>query len=344
MNTPRVNELDLLRCVAVIAVVLFHYAFRGYAADAMSTMPYPLLAPVAKYFYLSLELLFLISGFVIAMTASARSFRHFVISRIVRLYPAFWVCCTITFVVTLAIGEPRYSASLGQYLVNMTMLAEFLGVVSIDGAYWFLYVEIIFYALVATALFIGGMQRFQLFLALWLVAEMALEALPIGRHPSRLLADYSVCFIAGAEFYLIWAGGLSLTRVAMIAGTLGIALLQAMNRIPGFEVNYSTTINAYVVAGVIVACFLAMLLVALKRTGALGRSRWMLAGAVSYPLYLLHHNIGFMIFNALYPAINPHVLFWGTIAGVLGAAFAVHVFIEKRLSLPMKAAIARFAE
>lgn len=75
-------------------------------------MPYPLLAQPAKYGYLGVELFFMISGFVILMTASNNSLKRFFISRAVRLYPAFWVCCTITFLLILAVGQPRYSASL----------------------------------------------------------------------------------------------------------------------------------------------------------------------------------------------------------------------------------------
>jgi peptidoglycan/LPS O-acetylase OafA/YrhL len=332
MTPGRVNELDLLRFVAALAVVLFHYAFRGHAADAMSAMPYPLLASTFKYGYLALESLFMISGFVISMTVTNRGLRHFVISRIVRLYPAFWVCCTITFAVTLAIGAPRYSATVGQYLANMTMLSGFVGVPSIDGAYWFLYIELIFYAAVAAALAIGGIHRYPWFLALWLLAEIALEALPIGRHPYRLLADYSVCFIAGAQFFLVWSQGISPTRLIMIGVCLAVALFQAINRLPGFEAHYHTSMNRYVVAGIIAASFLALLLISLRRTGAMGRTRWLLAGAISYPLYLLHQHIGYMIFNALYPAVNSHVIFWGTLAVMMGAAFAVHVFIEKRFA------------
>lgn len=48
MRNTRVNEIDLLRFMAVLAVVFFHYAFRGYAGDARSVMAYPLLASVSK--------------------------------------------------------------------------------------------------------------------------------------------------------------------------------------------------------------------------------------------------------------------------------------------------------
>ena len=166
MPKDRINEIDLLRFLAVMAVVIFHYAFRGYASDGMSIMPYPL-APLAKYGYFGVHLFFLISGFVILMTASNGSLRQFFVSRFARLYPAFWACCTITFIATALIGAPRYTASIGQYLVNMTMMSDFLHVGSIDGVYWSLFVELRFYAFIAVLLMIGKIRKAELFLAIW---------------------------------------------------------------------------------------------------------------------------------------------------------------------------------
>lgn len=51
-----VNDIDLLRFISALFVVFFHYAFRGYAADGMSLLPYPMLAPIAKYGYLGVEM------------------------------------------------------------------------------------------------------------------------------------------------------------------------------------------------------------------------------------------------------------------------------------------------
>lgn len=343
MTNSRINELDGLRFVAVLGIVFFHYAFRGYAADAFSVMPYPWLASASKYGVHGLEMLFLISGFVITMTAANRNLRHFVISRFVRLYPTFWVCCTITSILILMIGAPRFSVTLGQYLVNMTMLSEFFRVPSIDGVYWFLCVEILFYGAVAMAVFLGGMQRFQWFLVAWFAIEVLLEFLPIGRNPARMLADYSVYFIAGAEFFLIWSRGLSASRVVMVVATLALAIVQEINRLPAFEKHYHVIIDRNLIVGAIVVMFVVMLLIALRRTGPLARARWMLPSAISYPLFLLHENIGFMIFNRLYPAINPHLLFWGTIALMLALSLAVHVVIERRLSAAMTATLNRLA-
>jgi len=333
----RVNEIDLLRFIAALAVLFYHYAFRGFAADARSSMPYPLLEPVAKYGHLGVELFFLISGFVILMTASRGSLKAFAVSRFVRLYPAFWTCCTLTFLAILAIGAPRYSATLPQFLVNMTMLSKFVGVPSIDGVYWSLFIELQFYAMVAVVVALGWIGRAPLILALWLVASIALEAFPIGPLRALLITAYSAYFIGGAACYLIWSHGISAGRLAIVAGSLALALYQSLDALPRFEQRFSTDMSAEVVAAIVIGCFAVMLLVATGRSGWFGRRRWLAAGVVTYPLYLLHPNIGYMVFNLAWPAVNAHLLFWGLTLIMIALAYAVHVFVERPLSPYLKA-------
>lgn len=339
-----------MRFLAALSVVFYHYTFRGYAADALSVMPFPSFAPLAKYGYLGVELFFMISGFVVLMTAAAsRRLRDFSISRIVRLYPAFWACCTITFAATVAFGAPRHISTIDQYLMNMTMLSGLSKFQPIDGAYWSLLVEIRFYALVAVVLAIGKIHQAQLFLLVWLLASILLEILPIAASPMGwtppdslrylrylLIVNYSPYFIAGATCFLIWSTGPSLAKFAIIIASWTLGLFQSGPSLHHFEIYYKTNLDFNITSGIITTFFLVMLLISMRRMGPFGRYRWPLAGALSYPLYLLHQNIGYIIFNRFYPAINPHLLLWGTITLVLVAAYAVHVVVERRLSLKMK--------
>lgn len=340
----RVNEMDLLRFLAAMAVVFYHYAFRGHAADDMSAMPYPLLANVARYGYLGVDLFFIISGFVILMTAANGSLRSFLVSRIVRLYPAFWACCTLTFVLTLLLGGYRYRADLSQYLVNLTMLSEFFHVEAIDGVYWSLFVELRFYALVTLLLLCGRIDQIEPILVGWLVATVLLLIWPIRRLNTWLITDYSANFIAGATCFLIWSRGQSARRVGLLVMAWILALWQAMHSLPGLEQHYDTRLSSITVAGIITVFFLVMFLVATRCTGVFARRRWVLAGALTYPLYLLHQHIGFMIFNLAYPAVNAHLLFCATIAGMLGLAYLVHVQVERRFSRPLKDGIDRLLD
>lgn len=329
MSNARVNEIDLMRFAAALAVVFFHYAFRGIAADDMALMGYPALAPVSRYGFLGVQLFFMISGFVILMTAARGSLRGFVVSRVVRLYPAFWACCTITFLVTLWIGGARYHATFGQYLANMTLMSEFIGVESIDGVYWSLFVEIRFYAMVALLLVLGRIHQAPLFMAAWLLVSLALTVVPIDTLRRLLAVESAAYFVAGAACYLVWSNGLSRGTVALLLASWALAVLQAFSWVPEFEAHYRTTLGMPVVVAIISTFFAAMLLVSLRRTGAFGARRWVALGALTYPLYLLHQNIGFMLFNLAWPA-NPHIVFWGTLALVLVLSHAVHVLVERR--------------
>lgn len=338
MIKRRLKELDLLRFLAAIAVVIFHYAFRGYARGDMSTMPYPLLAESAKYGYLGVELFFMISGFVILMTASNNNLKAFFISRAVRLYPAFWVCCTLTFLITLAIGQPRYTANLYQYIINMTLLSDFMGVPSIDGVYWSLFVEIKFYLMISILLGFKKLEKIETYLVLWLLISATAEVFTFEKMRSILITDYSAFFIAGATFYIIWSKGFTKTRVLLLMGALALASYTAIVWAELLETKYSTQFNPLIVCSIIILFFMTFFLIATNKTAAIGALNWTTLGALTYPLYLLHQMIGFMIFNIAYPAVNPHILLWGTTALMIGASYIVH----KKIEAPLASLIKKF--
>lgn len=339
MPSNRVYEIDLLRFLAALSVVLFHYTFRGYAADGMSIMPYPLLAPYAKYGFLGVQLFFMISGFVILMTAQGGSLKKFVISRIVRLYPAFWACCTITFLVTLMLGAGRYAASLQTYLVNMTMTSQFVHQPDIDGVYWSLFVEMRFYVLIGLILLFRKMARIELILTLWLIVSSVEVFVPVPKLGFFLVPEFASYFIAGATFYMIYANGFTVRRLAVVLGALAMSLHHTLSLIAGLEQHYHVAFHAYVLASAIVAFYIVLLLVALRHTAFLSRKQWVAVGALTYPLYLVHQNVGFMLFNWLYPSVNANVLLWGTVGLMLFVAYAVNRHVERAYAKDIKNAL-----
>jgi peptidoglycan/LPS O-acetylase OafA/YrhL len=345
MNKPRANEIDLLRFLAALAVVVFHYAFRGYAANS-SSMPYPLLAPIAKYGCYGVELFFLISGFVILMSASSGSLKHFVVSRIVRLYPAFWVCCTLTFLILLFFG--RNAPTLVQYTSNMTMLSGFpfmqkiAPVTHMDGSYWSLVVEMRFYALVAVVLLLRQIHRAELFLAGWLVTVVLFELAGMDHLRDVLIVDYAAYFIAGAMMYRIWSHGVSPLRLGVIVVSWLLALYESWIGVPKLEAASHTTMDRGLVLFLITVSFVLMLVVALKKSGWFGRRNWMVVGALTYPLYLVHQAIGYVVFNHFYPGSNPHALLWGTVAAMIGVAYVINVHVEQPVAGAFKQRLNRW--
>jgi peptidoglycan/LPS O-acetylase OafA/YrhL len=345
MNKPRANEIDLLRFLAAIAVVLFHYAFRGYVGHA-SSMPYPWLAEVVKYGCYGVELFFMISGFVILMSASSGSVKHFAISRVVRLYPAFWVCCTLTFLVLVMFGRNQPSVAL--YLSNMTMLSGF-GFMQkivpgphIDGSYWSLVVEMRFYALVALVLVLRQIRHTELFLCGWLATVVLFEWAGMEHLREILIVDYASFFIAGAMMYQIWSHGLSRLRVGVILGCWGLSLYESWIGLPKFEASTHTIMDRGIVLSLVTVFFVVMFLVAVKKTGWIGRQNWVKLGALTYPLYLIHQSIGYVVFNQLYPAWNPHLLLWGTLATMIVVAYLINVYVERPAANALKQLLNRW--
>ena len=92
----RFYEIDLLRFSAALSVVFYHYTYCGYQAGHLSPISDPEWARITRYGWLGVQLFFLISGCVVLLSAQGKTVRQFVISRVTRLYPAFWVACTPT--------------------------------------------------------------------------------------------------------------------------------------------------------------------------------------------------------------------------------------------------------
>ncbi len=332
----RVNELDLLRFLAALTVVFHHYSLNGFAINFQTISPYPLLSSIFRYGYLGVDLFFMISGFVILMTAASGDLRHFVLSRLVRLYPAFWACCTISFVVILTMRSSEYSATFGQYLVNMTMLSGFIGVESIDSVYWSLFIELKFYALVAIILLLGRIQQIETIFMIWLAITIVLMIYPVWHFKIALLDGYSTNFIAGATFFFMWSKGITWRRCLVVILAWCCALYQSTIDVHEFEIRIRNDLSPYVIAIIVSSFFVIMGLIACRQTGAVGRVNWIWLGAITYPLYLLHQGLGFMIYNALYTQIDPHILFWSLVIGMIFLSFLIHIAIEKPMSRSMK--------
>src|SRR5690349_12960020 len=99
----RYPALDLARIVAALSVVLYHYGFYFSIPDTGSgSRPFPQLSEFTRYGHLGVQLFFMISGFLIVQSAGQKTVGNFLLARVNRLYPAYFVCCTLTFAVYMS--------------------------------------------------------------------------------------------------------------------------------------------------------------------------------------------------------------------------------------------------
>lgn len=333
----RFYELDLFRFLAAMSVVLFHYTFRGFAADNLSILSFPSMGNVFKYGYLGVDLFFIISGFVILMTAINTTVAGFAISRITRLYPAFWASVTLTALVTCLIGGDRYSIELGQYLLNLTMVSGYFGIKPVDGVYWTLLIELKFYFLIMILLVFNGLSRIQLFLSAWLIVSLLSGFVNISGYGRFLFfPDYASYFIAGATFFMIRKEGFSVPRILLLVGSYVLSMKYAYLHMSVQEKSWHTEFSPYIVLGLVTLFYIVFALVAADKTRFLNSKRLLSVGLLTYPLYLIHQNIGFMIFNYFGSEANKYLMLGVGVIFVLSASYAINRLIERRFSYPMK--------
>ncbi|WP_045688835.1 acyltransferase family protein [Hymenobacter sp. AT01-02] len=332
--------LDLLRFIAAFAVVIFHYTYRGYMADNLNPVSYPWLGSICKYGYLGVHLFFVISGYVVLMSAMGKTVWQFFFSRFTRLYPAFWVACTLTFLAIRFLGPVADSpfrthlmdASLTQYIVNMTMLQQFFGFRDLDGVYWTLTVEISFYFLISLLIAYKLVDYMQWILMGWLFYSLLAGSTPAPSVFSfAFFPQFAPLFIGGMLLYLRKIGFTQRWKLhILLLVALGLALRNGIAASVGLGVAFHDQFSPVIVGSIIVAIFAVLLLITdghitLKRFNGLGT-----LGALTYPVYLLHHNIGYIFYQRLHTISNKYVLLVGLTIASFIAAYLVHVLVEKR--------------
>jgi peptidoglycan/LPS O-acetylase OafA/YrhL len=340
LDTPsttkeRLPALDLLRFVAAAMVLLFHYTFRGAVDPTFVTTTFPELDGITRYGSFGVYLFFIISGFVILLTVDAGGRRpaHFVASRISRLYPAFWAAVIVTFIVCLLAGA-TFAVGIGDYFRNLGMFPSWIRAPYVDGVYWTLELELTFYLLmVGYLLFFQHRFRIEWLLLGWLlvILPFAPNELGPGRLRVGLMVSAAPYFIGGCIFYLAWRSGWTRLRVGLLAGSWLVACVEAMRVAQSAQTEFATPFSPIVAAAVASIGFIVFLGLVLRPAWfRFGGRRATMLGALTYPLYLVHQFIGYVVINVIAPVAGRWVAVMAATATVLAIAVAIHRLVERR--------------
>ena len=165
----RLGEIDILRALAIFLVIGFHYCSR-WTPPMHDVSLYPYYGKVAHWIifrhgYLGVELFFIVSGFVIALTIErCKDIIELGIRRLSRLLPSMIVCSLITliFIKYFLPTDPFTSTATWSNLIpswtfsKPSIWSSFIPEPGyIDGVYWSLFVEAKFYIWAAVLYFIS---------------------------------------------------------------------------------------------------------------------------------------------------------------------------------------------
>lgn len=335
-RSSRLGMLDALRFLAALSVVALH--FTSQTSPAWGGPPPPEVAAVGEwtmYGALGVPLFFIISGFVVLMTAWDRDVPGFVASRIGRLFPAYWVAVAFSALLVFVLW-PENPAFFGwQFtkadgLMNFTMLQGAFNVPNLDGPYWTLWYEAKFYLLIALLMMVGITRRRVLaFATLWPVVASVSVASGQGFLTSMLMPDYAPFFAGGMLLYLIYRDGHDLGTWLLIAFQTAFGVSFATRHYLGLADSTAGIPSKTLLALIIVGCFAAVAAVTLTPLTRLN-ARWMtVLGSLTYPLYLIHENLGWYVIHLLQGRVTPWQAIAVATAAVLLAAVLILYLVEK---------------
>ena len=332
-TAPRTYGIDMLRGVAAFVVVFFHYLSRGPRVDWMTDVPLRSLEPVARYGFLGVDLFFMVSGYVIFMSAVGRTPREFVASRVARLYPALWVAATITMLLTTWRGDPTFAVSWTDWLWNLTLIPQYVGARYVDGAYWSLAAELQFYILVWAAIRFKVLPHVEWLLAGWLLLSLVDAIRPMDPVEQWLIAQYAPLFTIGALTFLAQSKGWTPARTALLVAAIPLALWHTAAKATRSETDW----NGFAPNGTVVAVVLFVLIVLFLLIGTgritLGKTRWAtIPGQLTYPVYLIHQFAGFVLYQSMVErGIAPALALLAIVVFTVGTAWAIHQWVERPL-------------
>jgi peptidoglycan/LPS O-acetylase OafA/YrhL len=279
-------------------------------------------------------LFFIISGYCISFSAAtSRSAWHFYAKRLGRLLPALVLCGAMTTGLKALAPSLIDPARLSSWFDFFYTLVAFptLNVVRMDyhlpdGAYWSLQTEFQFYFIYA-CLIAAGVRR-QVLLCLCAVAVYRTLMLSLD----NVSTDYLPFFIAGVSVAAATEGRwMEATIGVIVAFSVDLYQLAFHMQQPSIPPEISRSVALWI--GTVAIWAAASFDLERSRVAALLIRPLSWVGLISYPLYLIHQDVGMMLVKlGLWRGV--------VIALLILISWVIYFFVERKMIRPVTNAIA----
>ena len=345
-RTKRIYQIDLFRFIAAMGIVLVHYLYRGYRADNLTDLSFTEFGDWMKYLFVFIDLFFIISGFVITLSIRGKSLSEYLRSRVLRIFSVYWICVLITYMTIVFFGAPRFQATFVQFLANLTLMHDLVNIESIDGVYWTMVVEVKFYLLSVLYLAFNNYKSIKiehcayLWLALSVLYVFLQDTTIMYLANILLIFEWAPAFIAGMLMARIYkTKKINSVNAISLVLCLGLSMYHRLAYIQEAMVHFRTEASIPTVLFLIFLMYFLVFLVVQNKLRFLNKPFFIYLGILTYPLYLLHQNIGYIIFNNLMDYVNKYVLLLGTIFFMLALSYVLNRWVEAPLTKYLDSAI-----
>jgi peptidoglycan/LPS O-acetylase OafA/YrhL len=287
-GTGRLRYVDALRGIAALLVLWLHVSnsYRGLGSGSGWIDDFVANIDVGR---IGVVVFFLISGFVIPFSIrpdSAAPIGAFVIRRVFRIYPAYWLSVPLAACVFYwVLGAPFPASTL---VANFTLLQSVFGLPNAEGVYWTLLVELAFYALCIALLLTRSLfdaRRIALLAsALALAHVFAMFMLWLGRPVVSVGAAFwplNLSVMLWGALYRLHTTGASDRLSSALLRALGVLFVIALPIGAALAVHARVVYTiAYSLAFLIFLGGMRFFRIETRLTDWLGR--------ISYSIYLFH--------------------------------------------------------
>lgn len=340
----RIPELDSLRGIAALVVVIFHYSLLQ-----------PDLLWITKFGVTGVDLFFIISGFVITMSLDRIQFGHqFIINRFSRLYPTYWTSVIFTFlVICIQIRffgpDPQAPLPVSEFGYNLTMFQYYFGVKDLDGPYWTMIVEMLFYLVMLYLFLTKSLKSAVAFLLPIILLGTILtefhwfQPFSMAYFKNFPLAQSLPLFVSGILFYRIFTKEKRLFLNIFLV--LACYLLQVLLFTKTGRANYYISHPEYKM--VLAVYFGLFFLFVFGKLKFIVNRYTLFLGNISFALYLIHQyfSIYFLIPHLQKIGVNYYIAaFLIALPVCILIAAGITFFVEKPVGSWFKRILNRFAD
>ena len=284
----RIKELDAFRGIAAFAVMIYHFTTIYDKTFSETATKFSL-----DYGWLGVPFFFILSGFVITLTVEkCKSSKEFLLKRFLRLYPTYWICLSITvaviFIGNLNTRYETFDKSIAEVLMNYTMFHRYFNFDNVDGAYWSLLPELLFYVIMAVLLWFNKHKKLLLYNSFLILICAVHYFFPLPIIGKTLTVHYILLFMIGINFYRIYTNqGRFYNHILIFINLIiGVFLYQ-------IEHFKHSLLFLGISFTLIVLCFYFFVFKMLTFFGNI--KPLVFLGTISYALYLIHQNVGYAV-------------------------------------------------
>ncbi len=298
-------KLDLLRILAALWVLSYHWSGRGSFYETLSHKYslewWPnLLDSIAQTGLLGVDVFFILSGAVIAKTSLYSTPSKFIEKRFLRLFPVYFVSTLIALVLVSIATNKEIEI---EDLLSLSGLQFWVGGRTLIEAAWTLPIEIMFYFVVYLALQFSFFRKCEFdgkqirrLTSIWLVVivlapQLELDALSYLANP-----QFAPYFILGVS--LSQASNLATLKknIFIISVALALSMREFTSRVP--EIHNRQVFGLTLMSSIVIVIVLSNIKHKFMIPNPISDSIKTLS-LMTYPVYLLHETIGMSLISIL---------------------------------------------